>query len=189
MDSEILGRIHSLMVPVPRPPFLDITPILARDPEAFEAIVEELAAPHRHAPPDCIVAVESMGYLFGAPVARELGTRFVVARKGGKLPREVHGEDYDVVYSTGQRVEVTTDAIDPSDRVLIVDDVLAKGGTARAVIKIVERAGASVVGISVFLEVVVLPARLELEAAGYTVRSAVSWPLPPSVVRRDRQLR
>ena len=180
MRSEVLDRIHALMVPVPRPPFLDITPIMARDPDAFRAIVEELATPHRDSPPDCVVGVESMGYLFGVPVARELGVRFVVARKGGKLPRDVYGEDYDIVYSKGQRVEVTTDAIDASDRVLIVDDILASGGTARAVIKIVERAGASVVGVSVFLEAVILPGRQELEADGYIVRSAVTWPLPPS---------
>jgi adenine phosphoribosyltransferase len=178
MRDDIVERIHALMVPVQRPPFLDITPIFSRDPEAFEEIIEELAAPHRAAPPDCVVCVESMGYLFGVPVARKLGVRFVVARKGGKLPQEVIGEDYDVVYSKGQRVEVTADAIDAGDRVLIVDDILANGGTAQAIVNLVDRSGASVLGVSVFMEVHVLPGRSLLEGQGHPVHAVIAWPRP-----------
>ncbi len=178
MHSDLRQRIDALMVPVPRPPFLDITPIFARDPEVFEAIIQELAAPYRDAPPDCVISVESMGYLFGIPVARTLGVRLVVARRGGKLPQDVYGEDYDIVYAKGRRVEVTVGAIDAGDRVLIVDDILASGATAKAIIKIVERAGASVAGISVFMQAVIFDSREELEGDGYTVHAAIQWPEP-----------
>lgn len=180
MREEIHRRIQERMVPVSRPPYLDITPIFARDPEAFDAIIDELVAPVRSAPPDCVVGIESMGYLFAVPVARELGVRLIVARKGGKLPQDVYGEDYDVVYSKGQRLEVTASAVDSGDRVLIVDDILAAGGTAKAAVSLVERAGGSVAGIAVFLETTLFPARKELEASGYEVHAAVRWPAEPT---------
>jgi adenine phosphoribosyltransferase len=149
--------------------FRDITPLLA-DPVAFRAAVDAMAAPYREI--DHVVAIESRGFILGAPVAYGLGAGLVLVRKAGKLPAETLREDYGLEYGTNT-VEIHSDAIKPGERVLIVDDVLATGGTVRAAANLVERLGATVVGISLLIELAFLNGREKLEK--YAVSSVLTY--------------
>jgi adenine phosphoribosyltransferase len=151
----------------PRPGivFKDITPLLA-DAAALAAVVDALAAPHRGV--DKVVGIEARGFILAAPVACRLGAGFVPVRKQGKLPWSTFAEDYELEYATAT-VEVHTDAFRGGERVLIVDDVLATGGTAAATARLVRRAGAEVEGVAVLLELTALDGRSRLP--GMTVRS------------------
>lgn len=143
--------------PQPGVMFKDITPLL-NDREAFAAAVDGLAAPFRGAGVDHVVGLEARGFIFGAPVAMALGAGFVPARKAGKLPSGTIGQAYDLEYGTAT-VEIHADAVSPGSRVLIVDDVLATGGTGRAAVDLVRKAGGTVVGFSVLLELRALRGR------------------------------
>jgi adenine phosphoribosyltransferase len=138
--------------------FKDITPLLA-DGEAFRAVIDVLAATYR--PVDKVAGIEARGFILAAPVAARLGAGFVPIRKKGKLPGTTFAQDYQLEYGTAT-IEVLTDAFDPGDRVLVIDDVLATGGTARATADLVRRAGARVAGISVLLELSFLNGRAKL---------------------------
>jgi adenine phosphoribosyltransferase len=105
-----------------------------------------------------VVGMEARGFIFGAPVALALGVGFVPVRKPGKLPHDTRGVSYDLEYGS-ETLEMHTDAVAPGERVLLVDDVLATGGTARATADLVEQAGATVVGLAVLLELGFLPGR------------------------------
>jgi adenine phosphoribosyltransferase len=148
----------------PRPGivFKDITPLLA-DGAVFGAVVDELAS--GHGPIDKVAGIEARGFILAAPVATRLGSGFVPVRKAGKLPAKTYAQDYELEYGTAT-IEVHTDAFDPGDRVLIVDDVLATGGTARATAALVQRAGAEVAGIAVLLELAFLAGRSRLDDIG-----------------------
>lgn len=137
--------------------FKDITPLLA-DPEAFAGTVEAMTEPFSDRHVDKVVGIEARGFIIAAPVALALGAGFVPVRKAGKLPWRVHAEDYALEYGTGT-LEVHQDAFGPGDRVLIVDDVLATGGTAAAVARMVEHMGAEPVGYSFILELAFLGGR------------------------------
>ena len=134
--------------PQPGIVFKDITPLLADGP-AFAAVVAALAAGHGEI--HKVVGIEARGFIFGAPVACCLQAGFVPVRKEGKLPAEAHSETYQLEYGSAT-VEVHTDAFGPGERVLIVDDVLATGGTAAAAASLVRRTGAEVAGLAVLLE-------------------------------------
>ncbi len=138
--------------------FKDITPLLA-DGQAFAAVVDALAAVY--GPVDKVVGIEARGFILAAPVAVRLRAGFVPIRKKGKLPGPTFAQDYELEYGTAT-IEVHTDAFTPSDRVLVIDDVLATGGTARATVDLVHRAGASVAGIAVMLELSFLNGRARL---------------------------
>ncbi|TQN31249.1 adenine phosphoribosyltransferase [Haloactinospora alba] len=148
--------------PQPGVMFKDITPLLA-DPRAFRAVVDALVARYRDAGVtiDTVVGLEARGFILAAPVAIGLGAGFVPIRKAGKLPAKTHSETYDLEYGTAT-VEMHTDAIASGSRVLIVDDVLATGGTAQAAVELVRRAGGSVVEFSVPLELGFLRGREKL---------------------------
>jgi adenine phosphoribosyltransferase len=137
--------------------FKDITPLLA-DAKAFAESVDALTAPFRGRPVDKVIGIEARGFIIAAPVALALGAGFVPVRKGGKLPWKVHSESYDLEYGSGT-LEVHQDALLPGDRVLIVDDVLATGGTAGAVAKMVDHMGGDPVGYSFILELAFLGGR------------------------------
>lgn len=141
--------------PQPGVVFKDITPLLA-DGQAFGAVVEALAASHPAV--DKVAGIEARGFILAAPVAWRLGAGFVPVRKKGKLPGATFAQDYQLEYGTAS-VEVLTDAFEPADRVLVIDDVLATGGTARATADLVHRAGAQVAGIAVLLELSFLGGR------------------------------
>jgi len=132
--------------PKPGIVFKDITPLLG-DPTAFAAACERMAAPYKDRSVTHVVAIESRGFLFGAPIALALGAGLVPMRKAGKLPHTTTGISYDLEYGT-DRLEVHTDALTDRSRVVLVDDVLATGGTAAAACDLIESLGARVVGCS-----------------------------------------
>jgi adenine phosphoribosyltransferase len=143
--------------------FKDITPLLA-DGSAFAAVVAALASGGGQGGRgriDKVVGIEARGFIFAAPVAASLGAGFVPVRKQGKLPAATYAESYELEYGTAT-IEVHTDAFSPGDRVLIVDDVLATGGTAAATARLVRRSGADVAAIAVVLELAFLEGRSSL---------------------------
>ncbi|GAA3657504.1 adenine phosphoribosyltransferase [Nonomuraea antimicrobica] len=158
LSTIILDRIRDVPdYPKPGVLFKDITPLLA-DPVAMTAVVDELAGLHQV---DKIVGIEARGFILAAPVAYRARAGFVPVRKKGKLPAETLEESYDLEYGSAT-IEVHRDAFTPGDRVLVVDDVLATGGTARAAVELVKRAGAEVVGIAVLMELAFLKGRERL---------------------------
>ena len=172
MDASDLSRLIADVPDFPSPGivFKDITPLLA-SPEATAAAIELLAAPFTSESVDAVFAMESRGFIFGVGVAQLLGCAFVPVRKPGKLPRETVGVEYALEYGT-DRLEIHSDAVDPGARVLIVDDVLATGGTAAATVDLCAAVGASVVGISVLLELGFLAGRDAVR--GHVVHSVIS---------------
>jgi len=148
--------------PSPGVLFKDITPLLADGP-AFAAVVAQLAAPHTGsgAAVDVVVGVEARGFILAAPVAVALGVGFVPVRKRGKLPWRTIGAAYELEYGQAE-IEVHADAIRPGQRVLVVDDVLATGGTARATCDLVEQLGGVLAGVAVLMELTFLEGRQRL---------------------------
>ncbi len=161
-DIEALITAHVRDVadyPQPGVLFKDIAPLLG-DADAFGDVIEALAA--TFGPVDKVVGIEARGFILAAPVAYEIRAGFVPVRKQGKLPSATYSEEYVLEYGSGV-LEVHQDAFQPGDRVLIVDDVLATGGTARATAALINRAGAQVVGVAVLMELSFLKGR---EAVG-----------------------
>ena len=141
--------------------FKDITPLLA-SAEAFRQAVEAMAEPVLNLQPTHVLGLESRGFIFGSALAQRLGLGFVPARKPGKLPLTTHKEAYGLEYGS-DALEIHTDAFGPGDRVLIVDDVMATGGTAAAAQRLVQRTGAQPVALTVFIELTTLPGRERVE--------------------------
>jgi adenine phosphoribosyltransferase len=146
--------------PKPGIRFYDVTPVLA-DPKAFSAAVAALAAPCEGQPVTHVVGIESRGFIFGAAMAAQRGWGFVPVRKPGKLPRPVFAEAYGLEYRNDV-LQIHRDALGPQDTVLIVDDLLATGGTLEAAIKLVRHTGARIVGASVCIELTSLQGRMRL---------------------------
>lgn len=134
--------------------FKDITPVV-QDYEALQEVVQQMTAWARERRIDVVVGVEARGFIFGTPVALELGVGFIPLRKLGKLPHNRVSEEYALEYGTNT-VEMHADAIHSGQRVLIVDDVLATGGTAAAAVRLVERLGGTVAGLSFLIELAFL---------------------------------
>jgi adenine phosphoribosyltransferase len=153
--------------------FRDITTLLG-NPRAFRRAVDELVQPHAGAKIDAVAGLEARGFILGGAVAHQLCVGFVPVRKKGKLPHTVIGEDYALEYGT-DRVEIHTDAIKPGDQVLLVDDLIATGGTAMAGIKLLERAGAKVIGCSFVIDLPELGGSEKLRALGMKVSSLVAF--------------
>ena len=151
--------------------FKDITPVLGH-PGAFRACADALAEPFAGAGVEVVAAAEARGFIFGIPVAERLGAGFAAVRKPGKLPAATVGVEYELEYGT-DHLEMHVDSFEPGARVLIVDDVLATGGTARATCDLVERAGGQVVGCAFFVELAFLDGRRRLD--GRRVESLVSY--------------
>ena len=137
--------------------FKDITPMLA-DPAAMRGVVAQLAAPYRDAGVDVVVGMESRGFIFGPAVACELGAGFVPTRKPGKLPAETISESYELEYGT-DTLEIHADAIKPGQKVLMVDDLIATGGTMAAACALVKRLGGEIVGAAFVIELSFLNGR------------------------------
>ena len=142
--------------------FKDITPLL-RDPVAFRATIDALAWHHATHKVNAVAAVESRGFIFGSALAVSLGVGFIPIRKPGKLPHEILSETYSLEYGT-DTIEIHRDAIAPGDRILVVDDLLATGGTAKATINLIDRMGGHVVGASFVIELQFLDGRARLGA-------------------------
>ena len=142
--------------------FYDISTLLAH-PRAWQAIVEELAAvigPHQ---PDLLVGIESRGFLVAAPLAYALGRGFAMVRKKGKLPGKTVRHSYDLEYGT-DTIEVQEDAISPGQRIIVVDDLIATGGTMQAAIDLVRRQGGDVAGAACIIELGFLNGRQRIDA-------------------------
>nr|WP_203433783.1 adenine phosphoribosyltransferase [Jiangella asiatica] len=156
----LLSRIRDVPDwPEPGVVFKDITPLL-RDPAAFRTVTELLAGIGGEQV-DVVVGIEARGFILGAPVAHRLGAGFVPIRKQGKLPWETSTASYQLEYGEAT-IEVHRDAFTPGERVLIVDDVLATGGTVRATVDLVRGSGADVVGVGVLMELGFLNGRDKL---------------------------
>ena len=173
-SADLVAGLIAEVPDFPKPgiTFSDITPLLA-SPAGLAAAVAGLAA---SAPPDVdvVVALEARGFIFGGPVALELGVGFVPVRKPNKLPREHVSVTYDLEYGT-ETLAMHTDALRPGARVLVVDDVLATGGTLAATADLVHRLGAEVTAVAVVLELGFLNGRARLHRAGLTdVRALVT---------------
>jgi adenine phosphoribosyltransferase len=153
--------------------FRDITTLLG-NPRAFRAAVDAMVQPHCGAKIDGVAGLEARGFILGGAVAHQLGVGFIPVRKKGKLPHTVIGEDYALEYGT-DRVEIHTDAIKPGERVLLVDDLIATGGTATAGIKLLERAGAKVIGCSFVIDLPDLGGADKLRGLGMNVASLVAF--------------
>lgn len=157
--------------PKPGIVFKDITPLLA-DASGLAEAVRQLAAPYRDAGVQTVVAVESRGFIFGAAVAEKLGAGFVPVRKPGKLPARTRSASYELEYGS-DTVEVHADAVAAGQRCLMVDDLLATGGTMAAACKLVAELGGQIVGVAFLIELSFLNGRSKL--AGYDVRSLIQY--------------
>ncbi|MFS8572251.1 MAG: adenine phosphoribosyltransferase [Clostridia bacterium] len=157
--------------PKPGIGFKDITTVL-KDAGAFRQTVQLMADPFRDDKVDAVVGVESRGFILGAPIAYELGCGFVLVRKAGKLPSDTISTTYQLEYGT-DTLEIHTDAISPGQRVLIVDDLLATGGTISAAADLVRKLSGEIVGFSFFVELKFLKGRERLK--GYRVHSLVVY--------------
>ena len=170
MAALVASRLRDIPdFPQPGIVFKDFTPLLADGP-AFKTLVGDIADRYR-GDVDVLVGIEARGFILAAAVAYELGLGMVPVRKAGKLPGETLRESYALEYGTAE-IEVHTDAFQPGQRVLVLDDVLATGGTAEACAQLVERAGASVAAIEVVLELGFLGGRSRL--AGHVVNAILT---------------
>ncbi|OHB65161.1 MAG: adenine phosphoribosyltransferase [Planctomycetes bacterium RBG_13_50_24] len=151
--------------------FRDITPLLL-NPKAFAAAVEVLCADFTDAGIEYVAAVEARGFIFGSAAAEKLGAGFVPIRKKGKLPWRTETVSYDLEYGT-DTLEVHSDAIENGGKVLMVDDLLATGGTMAAACKLIEKIGGTVAGIAFFIELVGLQGRKKI--ADYKVASIITY--------------
>ena len=157
--------------PKPGIVFKDITPVLS-DIDALRTSIKEMAAPFTNLGIDIVVGIESRGFIFGAPIADLLNAGFVPVRKPGKLPWKTESVSYELEYGT-DALEIHEDAITEGQNVLIVDDLLATGGTAEATCKLVSKLGGNIKGLSVLIELEALNGRKRLNQ--YNVHSLVQY--------------
>src|ERR671922_3117112 len=176
MDFAGTERLRVLIRDVPDFPkpgivFKDITPLLA-DEAGFSTVIDIIVVHFGRGNVDKVVGIEARGFIVASPVAYHFAAGFVPVRKAGKLPWESESEQYELEYGT-ETLEIHRDAFQPGERVLIVDDVLATGGTARATAKLVERLGGKVVGIACLIELSFLKGREKIK--GYDFFSLITY--------------
>ena len=157
--------------PQPGVLFRDITPLL-QDAATLRFTLDIMANRYRNSKIDQVVGIESRGFIFGTPLAYALGTGFVPVRKKGKLPAQVIGVEYELEYGSNV-LEIHTDSITPGQRILVVDDLLATGGTTAGTVKLVEQLGAQVVSLAFLIELTSLKGRSRLP--GYDVFALLSY--------------
>ncbi len=166
MSDERVSLLRSRIRDVPDFPregilFKDITPLLA-DVDAFRASIELIAERLDGQPVDAVIGIESRGFMFGAALADKLGVGFVPVRKPGKLPAATYRAEYDLEYGS-DAVEIHQDALQPGDKVVVVDDLIATGGTAKATDELVQRCGAEVAAFAFVINLVALEGTKKLE--------------------------
>ncbi|MBI5190216.1 MAG: adenine phosphoribosyltransferase [Nitrospirae bacterium] len=151
--------------------FRDITTLL-KDEQSFQKVIDKFSAFYEDEGIEKVVGIESRGFIFGAPLAYTLGAGFVPVRKPGKLPSDIYEAKYELEYGT-DTLNIHQDAIEPGQRVLIVDDLLATGGTMAATLDLVKQLGAVVVGVAFLIELTDLKGRERLK--GHQVMSLISY--------------
>jgi len=173
VDLEQLKALVRDVPDFPQPGivFKDITPLLA-DEIAFSSVIDLIVVHFGRGNVDKVVGIEARGFILASPVAYHFGAGFVPVRKKDKLPWETESEEYELEYGTAT-LEIHRDGVDPGERVLIVDDVLATGGTARATARLVERIGGKVVGIAFLIELGFLKGRDKLD--GHDLFTLISY--------------
>lgn len=154
-----MSKLETLIRDIPDFPekgvvFKDITPVLG-DAEAFNALIDEMSGPFQDMGIAKVAGIEARGFTLATPIADRIGAGFIPLRKPGKLPYDTVKEEYQLEYGV-DALEVHTDAVSPGEKVLLVDDVIATGGTAKAAVQLLRNVGADVVGFSVFIELVFL---------------------------------
>ena len=159
--------------PKPGIQFRDVTTLIA-DPQGLRAAVDMLLKPYVTAQVDFVAGIEARGFILGGAVACDLQRGFIPIRKKGKLPGDTIGQDYQLEYGM-DRIEIHSDAIKKGDRVLIIDDLIATGGTAEAAIELVRRAGGEVVGAAFIVDLPDIGGRAKLEAMGVDVHVLVEF--------------
>ena len=167
--AELIRNIPDF--PIPGVQFKDITPLLA-DARAFAAVVDDLAAPYASEQIDVVAGVEARGYIFSAPVAYRIGAGLVPIRKPGKLPAAVIEVEYSLEYGTNM-LQIHQDAFKPGARVLLIDDLLATGGTMAAAAQLIEQLGGVVVGLDFVIELSFLEGRKLL--GSHPIRSLIQY--------------
>lgn len=170
--------LHDLVRAIPDYPqkgiiFRDVTTLLA-DPDGLARTVDAMAAPHRVDPPDLVAGIDARGFILGGALALSLGRGFVPIRKKGKLPAEVYREEYQLEYGVDE-VEIHVDALDHGASVLLVDDLIATGGTAMAAAKLIRRAGGVVTAAVFAIDLPELGGADKLRGAGIEVRSVLTF--------------
>jgi len=178
MHKDLAARLEQLVRDVPDFPkpgivFKDMTPLLA-DPAALALAVELMANPYRSEKVDLVIGAESRGFIFGIALAQALCAGFIPVRKPGKLPREVRGVDYALEYGS-DRLELHADAVVPGKRVVLVDDLLATGGTMSATVQLAEDAGAEIAGVTVLIELIALNGRSRLGSHAESVHAVLRY--------------
>ncbi len=153
--------------------FRDITTLLG-DAQGFRKAVDELVQPHAGVRIDKVAGIEARGFIIGGAVAHQLSVGFVPIRKKDKLPFERYGQDYELEYGS-ERVEIHVDAIQSGDNVLLVDDLIATGGTMEAAVKLIRKIGGTVVGCSFIVDLPDLGGRGRLEAMGLTIQTLCAF--------------
>jgi len=157
--------------PKPGIVFKDITPLL-KDPDSLQLAVQELAAPYVKTDITAVAGMEARGFIFGSLVANYLGVGFIPLRKPGKLPYNVASVDYTLEYGSAS-LEAHIDAIEQGDRILLIDDLLATGGTAKASCQLVEQLGGEVIACAFVIELAMLSGREQLSA--YPIHSLITY--------------
>ena len=159
--------------PKPGIMFRDITTLLG-NPRAFRRAVDELVQPYAGVRIDKVAGIEARGFILGGAVAHQLSTGFVPVRKKGKLPWETVSQEYALEYGV-DAIEIHKDAVEPGDQVLLIDDLIATGGTAEGAIKLIERMGARIVGCSFIIDLPELGGADKLRAMGKTVHALCAF--------------
>lgn len=173
VEAQLWSRVAEIQDwPEPGVLFRDLTPLLA-DPNTFSAAVDLMAVEIGRGTIDEVVAIEARGFPYGAALAYHLGAGFITLRKPGKLPGPIDSQAYDLEYGTAS-LELRRDVIGPGRRVVIVDDVLATGGTACAAVDLVQRTGASVEAVAVIMDLPALGGSQRVRDRGITVRTLLT---------------
>jgi adenine phosphoribosyltransferase len=153
--------------------FRDVTTLLG-NPEGFKAAIAQMAAPFANAQVEGVAGIEARGFILGGAIADRLGCGFVPIRKKGKLPWKTIGQEYTLEYGV-DIIEMHEDAIDPGERILIVDDLIATGGTAEAAVKLIRRSGGDIVGATFIIDLPELGGAQRLAGLGITCRALMAF--------------
>ncbi|MCH9807949.1 MAG: adenine phosphoribosyltransferase [Alphaproteobacteria bacterium] len=174
----ILSELKSLVRAIPDYPkpgimFRDVTTLFA-DAQGFKAAIAQIAEPYRTQPIDAVAGIEARGFILGGAIADRLGCGFIPIRKKGKLPWKTISQDYELEYGT-DTIEIHEDAVSEGERILIVDDLIATGGTAEAAVKIITRAGGVIEGAAFVIDLPELGGRAKIEAMGVACTALMAF--------------